>query len=76
MTEDEVVNLEVEAIRAVRLAFDAIDDVASGLMSRDEAVELFEQCLTAHDLAVTARAALPGAHRHRHAPATQASSPH
>jgi hypothetical protein len=53
MTEDEV-----------RRAFDAIDGVASGRMSREEAIELFDQCLTAHDLAATARAALPSGRRH------------
>jgi hypothetical protein len=64
MTEDEVAVLESEAIRAVRRAFDAIDGVASGRMSREEALELFDQCLTAHDLAATARAALPSGRRH------------
>ena len=48
-----------------RQAFDAIEEVAAGRMSRDEARELFGQCLTAHELAATARAALPSRHRHR-----------
>jgi hypothetical protein len=65
MTEDEVALLESDAIRAVRQAFDAIEEVAAGRMSRDEARELFGQCLTAHELAATARAALPSRRRHR-----------
>ncbi len=58
MNEDEVVALETEAIRAVRAAFDAIESVASGRMSRETAQDLFDQCLTAHDLARTAREAI------------------
>ena len=65
MTEDEVVVLETEAIRAVRIAFEAIDAVASGRMSRESARDLFEQCLTAHDLARAARDGMRhSAHRH------------
>ena len=68
MEEDEVVALETEAIRAVRAAFEAIEAVATGRMSRDTAQELFDQCLTAHDLARTAREGMRQApHRHRHA---------
>jgi hypothetical protein len=65
MTEDEVAILESDAIRAVRRAFDAIEEVARRRMSREEARELFDQSLTAHDLATIARAALPTARRHR-----------
>ena len=64
MTEDEVAILESDAIRAVRRAFDAIEEVTRRRMSREEARELFDQSLTAHDLASTARATLPSAHRH------------
>jgi hypothetical protein len=67
MTEDEVVNLETEAIRAVRAAFEAIESVASGRLNRDTARELFDQCLTAHDLARAARDGMRGYARHRHA---------
>ena len=67
MTEDEVVNLETEAIRAVRAAFEAIESVATGRLSRATARELFDQCLTAHDLARAARDGLRGFARHRHA---------
>ena len=59
MTEEEVAILENDAVQAVRRAFDAIEEVACRRMNRDEARELFDQSLTAHDLAVTARAALP-----------------
>ena len=65
MTEDEVAILESDAIRAVRRAFDAIEEVARRRMSRKEARELFDQCLTAHDLATIARAATPSGRRHR-----------
>jgi hypothetical protein len=65
MTEDEVAILERDAIRAVRRAFDAIEEVARRRMSREEARELFDLSLTAHDLAATARARLPSEHRHR-----------
>jgi hypothetical protein len=65
MTEDDVARLESDAIRAVRQAFDAIEEVAAGRMSREAALELFDQCLTAHDLAATARATLPSRRRHR-----------
>ena len=65
MTEDEVVILENDAVQAVRRAFNAIEEVASQRMSREEARELFDQALTAHDLAGTARAALPSGRRHR-----------
>ena len=65
MTEDEVAVLESDAIRAVRQAFDAIEAFAAGRMSREQARELFDQCLTAHDLAATARATLPSRRRHR-----------
>ena len=64
MTEDEVAILESDAIRAVRRAFDAIEEVSRRRMSREEARELFDQSLTAHDLAATARAALPSRRRH------------
>jgi hypothetical protein len=65
MTEEEVVALENEAIRAIRAAFEAIEAVASGRMSRDSARELFDQCLTAHDLARAARDGMrPSRHRH------------
>lgn len=64
MTEDEVAVLERDAIRAVRRAFDAIEEVARRRMSRDEARELFDHSLTAHALAATARAALPSERRH------------
>ena len=69
MTEDEVAILERDAIRAVRRAFDAIEEVARRRMSREEARELFDQSLTAHDLAATARARLPSERRHRSAAA-------
>ena len=65
MTEDEVAILERDAIRAVRRAFDAIEEVARRRMSREEARELFDDSLTAHALAATARAALPSERRHR-----------
>jgi len=64
MTEDEVAILESDAIRAVRRAFDAIEQVTRRRMSREQARELFDQSLTAHDLAATARAAMPSARRH------------
>jgi hypothetical protein len=67
MTEDEVVALETEAIRAVRAAFEAIEAVASGRMSRESARDLFEQCLSAHDLARAARDGMRQQSRHRHA---------
>jgi hypothetical protein len=72
MTEDEVGLLESDAIRAVRRAFDAIEEVSAGRMSRDEAHELFDQSLTAHDLAATARTTLPS--RRRHARSTKHAS--
>lgn len=65
MTEDEVAILENDAIQAVRRAFDAIEEVTRRRMSREEACELFDQSLTAHDLAATARATLPSGRRHR-----------
>ena len=49
MTEDDVAILESDAIRAVRRAFDAIEQVTRHRMSREEACELFDQSLTAHD---------------------------
>lgn len=64
MTEDEVAILENDAIQAVRRAFDAIEEVTRRRMSREEACELFDQSLTAHDLAATARAAVPSGRRH------------
>ena len=70
MNEDEVVALETEAIRAVRTAFDAIESVASGRLSRETAHDLFDQCLTAHDLARAARDGMRGYSRHRHASRT------
>jgi hypothetical protein len=72
MTEDEVAVLESDAIRSIRRAFDAIDEVAGGRMSREEAHELFDDCVTAHDLAVTARATLQS--RRRHGSATRHAS--
>ena len=74
MTEDEVAILESDAIQAVRRAFDAIEEVASGRMSREEARELFDLSLTAHELAATARAALPSGRRHRWSGSTTHSS--
>jgi hypothetical protein len=64
MTENDIVALEADAIRAVRQAFDAIEAFARGKMSREEAQELFDQCLTAHDLAYTARGTRPSGRRH------------
>ena len=66
MTEDEVVALETEAIRAVRAAFEAIESVAARPPEPGHRARAFDQCLTAHDLARAARDGMRGYARHRH----------